>query len=162
MIERERFKAIMGRAPGPATVVTALDCDGTPQGLTMSAVCAVSLDPPMILVCLDRGSNTLRPIREHGSFTVNYLRHGHEEVALNFASKSRAKFDSQAWELPPNGVGGPVLYEDIAAYAVCRVTELIDAGDHVIAVAEVLDGDIREDHHALAYARQQFFTAVGA
>ncbi len=128
----------------------------------MSAVCSVSLDPPLILACLDAGSNTLGAIRETGSFTVNYLRRGCEAVAFDFASKSRAKFEGRAWELASIGVGGPVLREHIAAYAVCRVADLIRAGDHVIAVGEVHHGEALEEHDALAYARQRFFTAVGA
>lgn len=158
-IDPECFKAIMASAPGPATVVTALGADGRPQGLTMSAVCSVSLEPPLVLACLDRSSHTLTALRASGSFTVNYLSRGRERVALDFATKSGTKFDGHAWELPAAGVGGPVLPEHIAAYAACRVVDLIDAGDHVIAVGQVLEGEVRDDHDALAYARHTFFTA---
>ena len=161
MIDQNLFKAIMASAPGPATVVTSLTGDGSPRGLTMSAVCSVSLDPPLILVCLDRESNTLDAIRASRSFTVNYLRRGHEHVALEFASKSPAKFEGREWKLSDSGVGGPILSESSAAYAVCCVAEFIDAGDHVIAVAEVHEGDVRENHAVLAYAQRQFF-AVSA
>ncbi|MCX6398380.1 MAG: flavin reductase family protein [Propionibacteriales bacterium] len=158
-ISQADFKAIMASAAGPATVVTAMTGAGQPRGLTMSAVCSVSLEPPLILVCVDRGSATLGAIRESGSFTVNYLRRGSEQVALEFATKSADKFVGRAWEPAASGLGGPILADCNAAHAVCVVTDLIDAGDHVIAVGQVREGGVREDHAVLAYARRQFFAA---
>lgn len=158
-ISQAEFKAIMASAAGPATVVTAMTGEDRPRGLTMSAVCSVSLDPPLILACVDRSSATLTAIRESGSFTVNYLRRGSEQVALEFATKAPDKFAGRAWERPADGLGGPILTDCNAAHAVCIVTALIDAGDHVIAVGEVREGGAREDHPVLAYARRQFFAA---
>ncbi len=158
-VSETEFKAIMASAVGPATVVTAMDADGVPRGLTMSAVCSVSLDPPLILACLDRGSATLAAIRGTGSFTVNYLRRGCEDVALQFATKSPDKFAGRDWQRSATGLGGPILADCTAAHAVCSVTDLIDAGDHVIAVGEVWEGGVREDHPVLAYARRTFFAA---
>jgi flavin reductase (DIM6/NTAB) family NADH-FMN oxidoreductase RutF len=160
VIDQETFKAIMACAPGPATVVTAIGDDGRPQGLTVSAVCSVSLDPPLALACLDLTSNTLETVRSSGAFTVNYLARGCEDVALGFAIKSDTKFDGHPWIAPRDGVGGPILVDASAAYAVCRVQNLIDAGDHVIVVGEVIDGAARDEHHALAYARRRFFTGT--
>ena len=160
MIDSETFKGIMACAPGPATVVTATGDDGRHQGLTMSAVCSVSLDPPLVLACLDHGSNTLQAVRSSGSFTVNYIAHGHESVALDFAVKSDTKFDGHTWAIPEAGMGGPVLAENAAAFAVCRVEQMTEAGDHTIVVGAVIAGEVREDSHALAYARRAFFTAV--
>lgn len=156
-IDAETFKAIMAAAPGPATVVTALGADGRPQGLTVSAVCAVSLDPPLALVCLDLGSNTLRAIQESRAFTINYLAHGREELALRFATKSETKFDEQAWTTPAAGLGGPVLSEATAAYAACRVEQIVAAGDHMILIGAVVEGAAVDEHTALAYARRRFF-----
>lgn len=158
MIDTERFKKIMACAPGPATIVTATGSDGRPQGLTVSAVCSVSLDPPLVLACLDLGSNTLQAVRSSGAFTVNYIAHGREHVALDFAVKSDSKFDGHSWSMPVKSVGGPILDEHSAAFAVCRVEQMVDAGDHVIVVGAVVDGDAGEGH-ALAYARRAFFTA---
>ncbi|WP_233533090.1 flavin reductase family protein [Antrihabitans sp. YC2-6] len=162
LIDTEMFKKIMACAPGPATIVTAMGEDGRPQGLTVSAVCSVSLDPPLVLACLDLGSNTLKAVRSSGAFTVNYIASGREHVALDFAVKSDAKFDGHSWSTPAGFAGGPILDEHSAAYAVCRVEQLVDAGDHVIVVGAVVDGLVSDDCHALAYARRAFFTAVSA
>jgi flavin reductase (DIM6/NTAB) family NADH-FMN oxidoreductase RutF len=79
---------------------------------------------------------------------------------LDFAAKSDMKFDGHPWITPGAGVGGPILDQYSAAYAVCRVERLVEAGDHAIVVGVVIDGAAREDHHALAYARRKFFTAA--
>src|SRR5918998_872861 len=111
MIDDATFKDIMATAPGPVAVVTATSADGRPHGLTMSAVCSVSLDPPLALACLDRGSNTLQAVQDSGSFTINYLQHGCDELALHFATKTEEKFDRCRWSAPADGIGGPILEE---------------------------------------------------
>lgn len=158
-ISQAAFKEVMASAPGPATVVTAMADDGTPRGLTMSAVCSVSLDPPMILVCVDRSSATLSAIRATGSFTVNYLRHDCAQVALDFATKSADKFSGRVWTRSETGHGGPVLSDVNAAHAVCVVTDLLEGGDHVIVLGEVCEGSAHVDQAVLAYARRRFFAA---
>jgi flavin reductase (DIM6/NTAB) family NADH-FMN oxidoreductase RutF len=158
MINTDIFKAIMAAAPGPAAVVTATGADGRTQGLTVSAVCSVSLDPPLILTCLDRGSNTLKAIEQAGSFTVNYLAEGREDVAMDFATKSDSKFDGKVFITPAVGLGGPVLIQDSAAYAACEVAQIVPAGDHMIVVGTVVEGAAKDDCHALAYAQRRFFT----
>lgn len=154
----DAFKAIMAAAPGPVAVVTAFDGDCTPCGLTMSAVCSVSLEPPLVLVCVATSSNTLAAIQETAAFTVNYLPVGGESTAMNFASKTAQKFESVSWNFPENGIGGPLLAEH-AAYAACRVIQSIEAGDHVILVGEVVEGAIQSDRSALAYANRRFFSS---
>ncbi|AHH17444.1 flavin reductase-like protein [Nocardia nova SH22a] len=161
MIDQQLFKKIMACAPGPATIVTATGADDRPQGLTVSAVCSVSMDPPLVLVCLDLGSNTLTAVRASNAFTVNYIADGREHVALDFAVKSDSKFDSHTWARPAGTVGGPILTDHCAAYAACRVEQIVAAGDHVIVVGRVVEGDAG-DRHALAYARRAFFTGASA
>ncbi|MBD0862930.1 flavin reductase family protein [Gordonia sp. zg691] len=162
MIDQDTFKNIMAAAPGPATVVTATGADGRHQGLTMSAVCSVSLDPPLVLACLDHGSNTLAAVRESGSFTVNYIARGHEDIAMRFAVKSGSKFNGLAFEVFDDNSGGPVLHDHVAAYAVCRVEQMHTSGDHTIVIGHVVRGAAHRDSHALAYARREFFTAATA
>ena len=150
----------MASAPGPATVVTAFDGEGRPSGLTVSAVSSVSLDPPLALACFDRASNTLQAVRESGAFTINYLAHGHEGVALNFATKASEKFADLTWQEPEGGVGGPILTAHVAAHAVCEVENEVPGGDHVVVVGRVLEGEADERSHALVYARRRFFTGL--
>jgi flavin reductase (DIM6/NTAB) family NADH-FMN oxidoreductase RutF len=133
IVSRSDFMAIMGVAPGPATIVTAFDAAGQPCGLTMAAVCSVSLSPPMLLACLDLGSTRMAAIRDSGSFTVNYLATGGEQLALHFAGKSPNKFENVQFGRSQAGIGGPLL-QPRAAYAACRVVNIVRAGDHDIVV----------------------------
>ncbi|GEE01640.1 hypothetical protein nbrc107696_22420 [Gordonia spumicola] len=158
MIDQDVFKDIMAAAPGPTTIVTSTGTDGRHQGLTMTAVCSASLEPPLLLVCLDHGSNTLRAVRESGSFTVNYVARGNEDVAMRFAKKADDKFDGLKVAVAEDGIGGPVLVDTAAAHAMCRVEQLIEAGDHTVVVGAVVDGGASDQTHVLAYARRKFFT----
>lgn len=157
MIDLTTFKTIMAAAPGPAAVVTAMGADGQPYGLTVSAVCSVSLEPSLALACIDLGSNTLAAIKETNAFTINYLGTGCEPVAMHFATKSDRKFAGHRWTLPAGG-GGPILLDAAAAHVVCRVEQAVPAGDHIIFVGAVVEGSADDGSHALAYARRKFFT----
>lgn len=158
MIELDVFKDIMAAAPGPTTIVTSTGADGRHQGLTMTAVCSASLEPPLLLVCLDHNSNTLGAVRESGMFTVNYIARGHEDLAMRFAKKADDKFTGLPVSVSDDGVGGPILAEHAAAHANCRVEQLIEAGDHTVVVGAVVGGAVNDADHVLAYARRQFFT----
>jgi flavin reductase (DIM6/NTAB) family NADH-FMN oxidoreductase RutF len=156
-VDEELFLEIMSSFPTGVTVVTTMAASGQPKGLTVSAFCPVSLHPPLVLVCLDNQSSTLEAIRAGGMFTVNFLAAGREELARRFASKSDDKFEATPWEAPvPEG--GPILVEDSGAYVVCRVTEVIEAGDHWVLLGRVEDGNLRADHLPLLYGRRTFST----
>ena len=157
-IDRQTFKDIMAAAPGPTTVVTATGVDGRHQGLTMTAVCSASLEPPLLIVCLDLTSNTLGAVRDSGSFTVNYIAQGHEDLAMQFATKSDEKFDDITLRTHRHGLGGPILHDHSAAHAVCRVEQLVEAGDHTVVIGIVTDGEVHDTRSVLAYARRKFFS----
>lgn len=134
MIEPERLRDVMGRFPTGVAVVA---CDGRegPSGLTTSALTSVSLEPPLLLACLDNGSRTLEAVREAGRFSVSVLREGQEALALRFASKAEMgeKFAGVALDRED---GVPVLAHALAWIA-CDLRELLPGGDHSIAVGAV-------------------------
>jgi 3-hydroxy-9,10-secoandrosta-1,3,5(10)-triene-9,17-dione monooxygenase reductase component len=117
------------------TVVTTLGADGAPQGATANAFSSVSLDPPLILVCLAHTSNTLTALREHGSFAVNVLGSAHEELARSFARSG----NETAWADPEHlpGPSGSPLLEGVHAAIDCKVFAVYPGGDHDIVVGEV-------------------------
>jgi 3-hydroxy-9,10-secoandrosta-1,3,5(10)-triene-9,17-dione monooxygenase reductase component len=125
----------MARLPTGVTIVSALGPQG-PAGATANAVSSLSLDPPLMLACLDRGSRTLAVVRETGRFGINVLAAGQAELARAFATKaSHAEKWREIAYLERDGV--PVL-EDAVAWVACRVRDLHDGGDHEIAIGEVL------------------------
>ena len=154
------FREIMASFPTGVAIVTARESDGRPRGLTLSAFSPVSLDPPLVLVCVDRASNTLPALQAAGGFTVNFLAGGREHLAVLYASKADEKFEGIAWRLPETPEGGPVLHEDCAAYAVCITRQAIEAGDHWGFIGEVREGSAIAGRLPLVYHRRAFLELV--
>src|SRR5256885_6404367 len=128
-VSPEEFRDAMSAFATGVTVVTAVG-PGGPSGATANAVTSLSLDPAMMLACLDRGSRTLTSVRAQGRFGVNALAAGQEELARRFAGKESeaAKWESVEWsesdELPR--IAGGLMW------VACELRDLIDGGDHLI------------------------------
>src|SRR6202040_2873331 len=144
MIDPLRFREVMASFPSGVVVLTAFGEDWQPRGLTVSAFCAVSLEPPLALACIDKSSNTLPAVQHTGGFTANILAAGREQLARRMATKLTDKFDSIKWRRPESPIGGPILEDDIAAFAVCTLRDTIEAGDHWILIGLVTEGDHHE------------------
>ena len=156
VIDPQRFREVMSSFPSGVVVLTAFAQDGTPRGLTVSAFCAVSLEPPLALACIDRTSNTLPAVQHTGGFTANILAAGREQLARRMATKVSDKFDAIKWRRPPSDHGGPILEEDAAAYAVCTLTQTIEAGDHWILIGLVSEGGHHEGLTPMVYSRRVY------
>jgi flavin reductase (DIM6/NTAB) family NADH-FMN oxidoreductase RutF len=130
----ERFRAVMGHFATGVTVVTVAAEDG-PVGMTANAVCSLSLDPLLLLVCFDNEARTLPVVRETGRFGVNVLAAGQTDLARLFASKrpEREKFAGVAHTVHD---GIPVI-EGVLAWVGCRLERLIPGGDHTIGIGAV-------------------------
>jgi flavin reductase (DIM6/NTAB) family NADH-FMN oxidoreductase RutF len=151
----ESFRQIMAALVAGVSVVTSVDSDGEPRGLTTTAVTSVSLDPPLLLVCVAHESRTLPAIRHSGRFAVNLMHDTADQTALRFASKLEGKFEGRAWRF--GRYGNPLLHEDALAWAECRVEQEIDAGDHVVVIGRVEHGLAVEGERApLTYFRRRF------
>ncbi len=154
-VDRERFFAIMSAFPTGVAIVTTLAEDGSPRGLTTNAVCSVSVDPPLLLVCVDRESRTLPALLHSKRFVVNFVAEGRHELARLFASKADDKFVQVAWR--PGLHGMPCLHEDALAYAECSTEQVLEAGDHVILTALVEDGVVPDpDAVPILYFRRGY------
>jgi flavin reductase (DIM6/NTAB) family NADH-FMN oxidoreductase RutF len=133
-IEPASFRAAIGLLPTGVTVVTAPGGSG-PAGATASAVCSLSLDPMLMLACLDRGSRTLLAVQAANRFGINVLGSGQEETARAFSTKAPVadKWDGIEWSerdgLP--AIGGAI------AWVACELHDVIAGGDHVIVTGAV-------------------------
>ena len=148
---------IMATFPSGVVVLTAFGEDGRPLGLTVSAFSAVSLDPPLVLACIDKSSNTLPAVQRTGGFTANILAAGREALAQRMATKLSDKFDGIVWNAPESKPGGPMLVEDAAAIAVCALRDTIAAGDHWILVGLVTEGRHSVDVSPMVFTRRKYF-----
>ena len=152
-VDRDRYRALAGSFPTGVTIVTTLDASGAPRGLTTQSFVGLSTEPPLMIVSIDRASRTLPVLREHGSFVVNFLKHGAEEVATRFASKSDDKFAGVKWKPSAAAKGAPILHDCAVAYAECTVVREVEAGDHWIFIASVDGGDVLGGTPLLYYRR---------
>ena len=132
----QEFRQVVGLLPTGVTVVAAFAPDG-PAGATASAVCSLSLDPMMMLVCLDRGSRTLPAVRSTGRFGINVLGLDQRAAAEIFATKAPLpeKWAAVEWK---EHLGVPVI-TGCPAHIVCGLHEVIDGGDHVILTGDVIE-----------------------
>jgi flavin reductase (DIM6/NTAB) family NADH-FMN oxidoreductase RutF len=133
VVSSEDFRSTMASVCAPVTIVTAMDGE-RPHGTTVSAFSSLSLDPPLIIVALDRGSDLLAIIRRTRTFAVNLLSHLQDELALWFARKGLDKFDEVPWRIDH---GMPRLV-DACGWLVCDVEDLVVGGDHEIALGLVV------------------------
>ena len=107
-VDAQTFRAVMGGFASGVTVVTTLAEDGSPRGLTVSAFSSVSLDPPLCLVCIDKGTGSYEAFRAARGFAVNVLSAEQESVSNAFASRREDKFDGVEWT-PGPATGSPIF-----------------------------------------------------
>jgi flavin reductase (DIM6/NTAB) family NADH-FMN oxidoreductase RutF len=154
--DAESFLDVMRLLPSPVSVITALDEQGLPRGLTCSAVCSLSMAPPSLLACVNRKNRSLEAIRHSGGFVVNLLRAGGKETSEIFASPRSAKFANAAWR-PSPASGLPLLTRDALAFVDCGLEAEIAVGSHIILVGLVRgSGTNTPDGGPLVYWRRSY------
>jgi flavin reductase (DIM6/NTAB) family NADH-FMN oxidoreductase RutF len=138
-VDPDRFRVLMWRFATGVTVVTCPGPDG-PEGITVNAFASVSLRPPQVLVCLDRGSRTLRTILAVGRFAVNVLGWEQQELAARFADKTRTPTRRCVGLCQSSpGIGSPVIPGSLAVID-CLLSRTWPCGDHVLLVGDVVGG----------------------
>lgn len=151
-VDRLEYRRSISRFATGVTVITSTDGDGSPVGMTASAVSSLSLDPVQLLVCISNGLPTLANIRAAGRFVVNVLRDDQADVALRFADPKADRFAATplraGWEVP-------ALADAIAVFD-CAVAELLPGGDHTIVIGDVLACDHDPEAKPLLYWASAF------
>ncbi|CAN5599044.1 flavin reductase family protein [soil metagenome] len=155
-ISSDEFRSTLSRFACGVTVVTTKDSSGALFGITVSAFSSVSLDPPLVLICIDRTAASHGPLLESGVFAVNLLNAGHSAISERFASPIEGKFDGVDFTL---GEFGLPLLSGCLANLECRVRNTADGGDHTIFIAEVQTAAVA-DGDPLLYFRGDY-RAVG-
>lgn len=146
-IDESKFRTAMGYFASGVTVVTTRAGDDL-AGLTVSAFCSLSLDPPLVLVCIDRDVSSHDAISSSGRFAVNILTTEQEELSRRFASRVDDKFEGVG---TTEGVGRVPLITGSLANIECRVRDELPGGDHTIFVGEVDKVEIGEGEPLLYF-----------
>jgi flavin reductase (DIM6/NTAB) family NADH-FMN oxidoreductase RutF len=147
-IDPSTFRATLGRFASGITVITARDTDGRDVGMTVSAFSSLSLDPPLVLVCIDNTAS-VAPVLEHCDlFAVNVLSDEQEPLSRRFAEKELDRFEGVAYHRGQHGVA---LLDGALAQMECRVHARYPGGDHTILVGAVEATAVHEGHPLLYY-----------
>jgi len=133
--DREQFREVFGRFATGVAVITSAGPTGA-GGMTANALCSLSLDPLLALVCFENGARTLPIVREAGRFGVNVLSTAQEHLAGVFASKLPESEKLEGVE--HHSEQGVPIIAGVHAWAACTLRELISGGDHTIAIGEVI------------------------
>ena len=129
-----QLRQSLGKFVTGVTVVTTTDSDGSPRGFTASSFTSVSLDPPLVLVCIDKSAASYATFERATGYAVNVLNADQQQISVRFASKRAGKFDNVQWR--PGPLSNPLLC-GAAAWLDCRIHDRILAGDHLILVGKV-------------------------
>ncbi|WUF75131.1 flavin reductase family protein [Streptomyces nojiriensis] len=145
----------MAAFPTGVSVVTTLDSDSVPHGLTCTSLASVALAPATLVVCIRAASPTLAVLLAEGHFALNLLHERARGTSDLFASGAPDRFDRVEWRLPL-GAGGPHLTSDAHAVADCAVVRAVGFGDHTAVFAEVRRVTVRDDRDPLLYGLRRY------
>lgn len=151
-MEKSAYRKALGNFLTGVTIVTTLDEEGEPWGVTANAFTSVSLEPPVILVCLSKQGRVYPIISASKRFAVNILSAQQQSLAVHFAGPTENRFTNIPWT---RREAGAPIFPASAAWLDCRVREGIDGGTHGIILGDVLAFE-RGDSAPLGYCRGEF------
>ena len=149
MIDSDSFRSVLGRFASGVTIVTTRDDQGGDHGMTVSAFSSVSLDPPLVMICIDHSATMHRLLHGHRRFGISILSTEQEAYSRRFAADpDTGRFDGIA---DTRGESGGVLRDGALAHLECDVVDHFDAGDHSIFIASVERAEPRQGRPLLYY-----------
>jgi flavin reductase (DIM6/NTAB) family NADH-FMN oxidoreductase RutF len=153
-VSSDLFRRACGRFATGVAIASVLDENGAPHGLTVSSFTSVSLDPPLILICLGHAVASIELFRAAGHFGINILGEDQRPLSELFARKGQDRFDGLEWR---RGVSGVPLLKGVLATMECAVRRQVTAGDHDILIGEMVHAHTGEGapliHYASRYRR---------
>ena len=155
-VSPELFRRACALFPTGVAVLTTRAADGTAHGLTVNAFCSLSLDPPLILVAIDRACSLLDTFQKAERFAINFLSVDQQDLSVRFSQLPEGRFPGVSWT---PGVEGSPLIEGTIGSIECRTTNVIDAGDHRALIGEVVAATVGEGDPLVFF--RSAYTAVG-
>lgn len=135
------------------TVVTCVSADGRPAGLTVNSFTSVSLDPPLLLVCLHRMAASSAALVEASHFAINVLQTGQQPASIRFAARDEDRFGATPWS---RGEAGPPILEESLGVFECERYAVYDGGDHHILVGHVVKASFDASLDPLLFFRGRY------
>lgn len=149
-VDRDRFRGACSRYATGISILTVLDSQGVPHGMTANSFTSVSLNPPLILACVDHSAAILAHFRSSGLMGINVLNESQRHLSMHFARAGEDRFGAVDWEAGPTGV--PLLPDALATLE-CSIVNAVSAGDHEILIGEVVYAEFREGKPLLYFDR---------
>ncbi|MEE8074571.1 MAG: flavin reductase family protein [Candidatus Binatia bacterium] len=147
-MDSREIRDIMAHFATGVTVVTTRDGAGSPFGLTVNAFTSLSLNPPLVVVCIDKAAQCYSCFEESKVFAVNVLSEDQEELSRRFATKGIEKFGEIKWHRGENNV--PLLDGSIGTIE-CKIVNSYEGGDHTIYLGEIVSANATEDRPLLFF-----------
>jgi flavin reductase (DIM6/NTAB) family NADH-FMN oxidoreductase RutF len=148
-VDPDTFRSVLGRFASGVTVLTTVDAAGRDHGMTVSAFCSLSLDPPLVLACIDRTATMHDGLPLGAPLVINILSAGQEALSRRFAAGDPPnRFDGVGYT---RGAVGAAVLDDVLAWLECRVHARHPGGDHTIVVAQVEAAGTRQERPLLYY-----------
>ncbi len=140
-VSSEEFRRACGRFPTGVTIATVLDANSQPHGLTVSSFTSVSLEPPLISICLGHAVSLIDTFRAASFFGINVLGEEQQSLSELFARKGQDRFQGIAWT---PGENGAPLIDGVLAAIECQVEQRIPVGDHDILIGRMVATRVRD------------------
>ena len=153
VIDTRRLRNALGCFATGVAIVTTKSAGQAPMGLTINSFSSVSLEPPLVLWCLDKSSETLAAFTTASHFVINILREEHQELSNRFSQRGHHHLDGVEVLIGTHGI--PALRNALSHFE-CAIEAQHDAGDHVILVGRVVAFDYAEEGHPLLYYRGKY------
>lgn len=147
-VDSAQFRELCGRFATGVVIVTAIDTDGSPAGMTANSFASVSLQPPLVSLNVDRAAEMHRVLAGTTRFAINILESTQEALSRRFAEPHLRRFDGIGYRAGPRGL--PAL-DGALAVLDCERVQTVEAGDHTILIARVVGGETREGRPLLYY-----------
>jgi flavin reductase ActVB len=147
------LKRAFSLVPSGVAIATVVDGRGQPQGFTASSFVPLSLEPPMVLVCLNRSAQCYEPFVAGERFAISVLRPEHQDLALRFATRGVDKFASDRIAYTSSGL--PVISDALATFE-CSMAGRHPGGDHVILTGIIESAEMHETGEAMVHFRRSF------
>jgi len=160
MVSPDALRQAMSKFATGVAVISTLSPDGAPHGMTANALTSVSLEPPLVLVCIAHQRNTYGIVQERKRFGINFLAQGQADIARYYARDPKDRTGDVAVPWLLREAGSPKI-EGALAFMDCRVVALYDHADHAIVVARVEEADVAPGK-PLVYYDRQFLAMKGA
>lgn len=152
MISNDEFRSALSRFASGVTVVTTKDAAGKFHGMTVSAFCSVSMEPPLVLVSILKTTPCYHAFEESKVFAVNILSEGQQAISNHFANRHDDKFDGIEYE---EGIYGLPILNGCLANLECKLRHSYDGGDHTIFVGQIEKATVHEGK-PLVYFRGKY------